>query len=122
MHAIFALRERLLSAMPSTLARRAEPDAEATPAARARSSFHAEQEYGDVIWRFTPVAAKIACDVLFQPSQEMTIAEDGSLTVKFFASGCLEMAWHLYQWGMPQRILRQRRCAEWWRNTDEWIF
>lgn len=76
-----------------------------THAARAFGSFHAEQEYGEVIWRFNPVAAKTARDFLFHPSQEMTTAEDGSLIVRFFASGYLEMAWHLYQWGEAVEVI-----------------
>ncbi len=30
---------------------------------------------------------------------------DGSLTVRFDASGHLEMAWHLYQWGDQVAVL-----------------
>lgn len=77
----------------------------AAHAARAFGSFHAEQEYGEVIWRFTPAAAKTARDFLFHPSQDMTVEQDGSLTVRFFASGYLEMAWHLYQWGEAVEVI-----------------
>lgn len=76
-----------------------------THAARAFGSFHADAEYGEVIWRFTPAAVATAREFLFHPTQEMTEEEDGSLTVRFFASGHLEMAWHLYMWGDAVEVL-----------------
>ena len=76
-----------------------------THAARAFGSFHADAEYGEVIWRFSPTAAATARDFLFHPTQEMTDGEDGSLTVRFTASGHLEMAWHLYMWGDAVEVL-----------------
>ena len=74
-------------------------------AARAFGSFHAEQEYAEVIWRFAPSAAPVAREFLFHPRQVMTEEPDGSLTVRFHASGWLEMAWHLYQWGDRVEVL-----------------
>ena len=68
-------------------------------AARAFGSFHTDDEYGEVIWRFAPDAAPAARDFLFHPDQNLTDEPDGTLTVRFTASGWLEMAWHLYQWG-----------------------
>ena len=76
-----------------------------THAARAFGSFHADAEYGEVIWRFSPAAAPTAREFLFHPTQEMTEGEDGSLTVRFTASGHLEMAWHLYMWGDAVEVL-----------------
>ncbi|TCO72403.1 helix-turn-helix transcriptional regulator [Rhodovulum euryhalinum] len=76
-----------------------------THAARAFGSFHAEAEYGEVAWRFAPSAAPIAREFVFHPRQEMTDEPDGSLTVRFHASGWLEMAWHLYQWGDRVEVL-----------------
>ncbi len=70
-----------------------------THAARAFGSYHDDREYGEVIWRFTPQAAPVAREFTFHPLQAMTDDPDGSLTVRFRASGHLEMAWHLYQWG-----------------------
>lgn len=66
-------------------------------AARAFGSYHAAHEYGEMIWRFAPTAASIAQEFTFHPAQEMTAEPDGSLTVRYNASGHLEMAWHLYQ-------------------------
>ena len=73
--------------------------------ARAFGSYHAEDEYGEVVWRFAPHAAAAAREFLFHPTQEMTEEEDGSLTVRFTASGHLEMAWHLYQWGDAVEVI-----------------
>ena len=74
-------------------------------AARAFGSFHADHEYAEVVWRFTPAAAPTARDFLFHPTQVMTEEPDGSLTVRFTASGHLEMAWHLYMWGDAVEVL-----------------
>lgn len=68
-------------------------------AARAFGSFHSDGEYGEVVWRFRPDAAEVAREFVFHPCQEITEEADGALTVRFRASGFLEMAWHLYQWG-----------------------
>lgn len=68
-------------------------------AAQAFGSFHSDTEYGPVEWRFTPEAAPTARQFIFHPRQEMTEEPDGALTVRFTASGHMEMAWHLYQWG-----------------------
>jgi predicted DNA-binding transcriptional regulator YafY len=74
-------------------------------AARAFGSFHAEPEYGQVVWRFAPSASPVAREFVFHPQQELTDEPDGSLTVRFQASGWLEMAWHLYQWGDRVEVL-----------------
>ncbi|WP_243642053.1 helix-turn-helix transcriptional regulator [Rhodovulum steppense] len=76
-----------------------------THAACAFGSFHAEAEFGEVAWRFAPSAAPVAREFVFHPLQEMTEELDGALTVRFHASGWLEMAWHLYQWGDRVEVL-----------------
>lgn len=73
--------------------------------ARAFGSYHSDAEYGPVVWRFSPEAAAVARQFVFHPEQEMTEDPDGSLTVRFEASGHLEMAWHLYQWGDQVEVL-----------------
>ena len=83
-----------------------------THAARAFGSFHTDAEYGEVIWRFAPAAAPTAREFLFHPTQRMTQAEDGSLTVRFTASGHLEMAWHLYMWGDAVEVLAPEPLRE----------
>lgn len=74
-------------------------------AARAFGSFHSDSEYGRVEWRFTPEAAPTARQFIFHPLQEMTEEPDGSLTVRFTASGHMEMSWHLYMWGDHVEVL-----------------
>ena len=77
----------------------------AAHSARAFGSFHAEDEYGDVVWRFSPAAAATARAFVFHPDQILQDEPDGALTVRFMASGHLEMAWHLYQWGDAVEVL-----------------
>jgi predicted DNA-binding transcriptional regulator YafY len=74
-------------------------------AARAFGSFHADGEYAEVVWRFSPRAAATARDFVFHPDQQMEEGPDGHLTVRFTAGGWLEMAWHLYQWGDQVEVL-----------------
>jgi predicted DNA-binding transcriptional regulator YafY len=74
-------------------------------AARAFGSFHSEAEQAETVWRFTPAAAGTAREFIFHPAQQVTEEPDGALTVRFTASGWLEMAWHLYQWGDQVEVL-----------------
>ena len=76
-----------------------------TFAAQAFGSFHSDYEYGPVEWRFTPDAAPTARQFIFHPEQEMIEHSDGALTVRFSASGHMEMAWHLYQWGDQVEVI-----------------
>lgn len=90
-------------------------------AARAFGSYHAEAEYADIVWRFAPAAAATAREFQFHPTQSMTEEADGSLTVRFTASGYLEMAWHLYVWGDSVEVLAPeplRRMVERYRRAD----
>lgn len=89
--------------------------------ARAFGSFHAEDEFDEVIWRFTPEAAPVARDFVFHPDQDLTDEDDGAVTVRFAASGWLEMAWHLYQWGDRVQVLAPdglRRLVDGHRRGD----
>lgn len=74
-------------------------------AERAFGSYHRDEEYGEVVWKFSPEAADRAQRFQFHPSQESELLEDGSLIVRFTASGHLEMAWHLYAWGTSVEVL-----------------
>ncbi len=49
---------------------------------------------------------------MFHPLQSVTDEEDGSLIVRFHASGHLEMAWHLYLWGDAVEVLAPDRLRE----------
>ncbi len=69
-------------------------------AKRSFGAFQSPEEYGEVVWRFSPEAAETARDFIFHPDQTMETQDDGSLVVRFHAAGHLEMAWHLYMWGV----------------------
>jgi hypothetical protein len=57
--------------------------------------------YGEVVWRFSPAAAPTARQFVFHRRQRIEDLPDGSLEIRFSASGWLEMAWHLYQGRVP---------------------
>ncbi|GGJ36265.1 WYL domain-containing protein [Sphingopyxis bauzanensis] len=80
-------------------------------ASRAFGSFHNDAEYGEVVWRFAPEAAGRARRFLFHPSQSSECCEDGSLLVRFKASGHVEMAWHLYAWGSTVEVVEPAGLA-----------
>lgn len=67
----------------------------AAHAARAFGSFQDEARFGELVWRFAPSAAETARAFAFHPGQRLEDRPDGSLVVRFEASGWLEMAWHL---------------------------
>ncbi|MCC5975347.1 MAG: WYL domain-containing protein [Rubellimicrobium sp.] len=90
-------------------------------AARAFGSYHADREYGEIVWRFSPAAAQTAREFLFHPTQVMSEEHDGSLTIRFTASGHLEMAWHLYMWGDSVEVVSPealRQMVEQYRRGD----
>lgn len=74
-------------------------------AAQSFGSYHSDAEFGQVVWRFSPDAAATAREFLFHPDQVMTEQADGGLIVVFSASGWVEMAWHLYQWGEVVEVI-----------------
>lgn len=69
-------------------------------------SYESACEYGDVVWRFSPDAAPHARRFIFHPTQAVEEKADGSLLVRFRASGHLEMCWHLYAWGKSVEVLQ----------------
>jgi predicted DNA-binding transcriptional regulator YafY len=71
-----------------------------------------QEEPFDVVWKFSPEAARNAQEFMFHPSQKSEKQEDGSLIVKFRAGGDLEMAWHLYTWGDHVEVLEPKRLAK----------
>jgi predicted DNA-binding transcriptional regulator YafY len=90
-------------------------------AERAFGSFHNDAEYDEVVWKFAPHAVDRAQRFLFHPSQASEMTGDGSLIVRFRASGHLEMAWHLYSWGEAVEVLAPPALAamvEGWRRGD----
>lgn len=74
-------------------------------AQKAFGSYVNDSDAADVAWRFTPAAAARARRFVFHPTQTVEEGEDGSLTVRFTASGSLEMCWHLYAWGDAVEVL-----------------
>ena len=76
-----------------------------TFANRAFGVYQNDAEYGEVVWRFRPVAAEQARGYVFHPGLVLEDQPDGSLIVRFRASGHLEMCWHLYTWGDKVEVL-----------------
>jgi predicted DNA-binding transcriptional regulator YafY len=73
----------------------------------------AEQSFGvfqekpfEVEWLFDKCVAEEVKRYEFHPKQSMQENPDGSVTVKFFAGGRLEMDWHLYTWGDRVRVIK----------------
>lgn len=80
-------------------------------AAQAFGVWQDPDQFGEVIWRFSPEAASRAAGFQFHPRQRLEPQEDGSLVVRFEAAGWLEMAWHLYQWGDKVEVLAPEGLA-----------
>lgn len=90
-------------------------------ARRSFGGFGNDREYGEVEWRFSPQIADNVRGYRFHPDQELSEAEDGSITVRFSASGHLEMAWALYPWGDNVEVIKPaelRAMIEGYRRTD----
>ena len=58
-----------------------------------------------VEWRFAPHVAADVRQFRFHPDQRLTDEADGSVTVRFTASGLDEMGWHLFRWGDAVRVV-----------------
>lgn len=80
-------------------------------AAEAFGLYH-EDEPHDVAWRFSSEVACTAEEFQFHPEQAVERQSDGSLVVRFRASGLLEMAWHLYAWGDQVEVLEPKKLAD----------
>ena len=78
----------------------------------AFGSFHNPSDFAEIVWRFSPKAADRARRYQFHPLQQLEECGDGSLIVRFRASGQLEMAWHLYAWGDQVEVLEPQSLAE----------
>ncbi|WP_136686019.1 helix-turn-helix transcriptional regulator [Falsirhodobacter xinxiangensis] len=74
-------------------------------AARGFGVWHNPAQHDQVVWRFAPEAADHAAGFRFHPHQTLEPQPDGSLVVRFEASGWLEMAWFLYKWGDSVEVL-----------------
>jgi predicted DNA-binding transcriptional regulator YafY len=65
--------------------------------------FHDDTE--DVVLRATPAGAEDALRWRFHANQSVEARTDGSVIVRFRASGMLELAWHLFTWGDRIEVL-----------------
>ncbi len=81
-------------------------------AARSFGSFHSDEEFTRVVWRFSPAAAATAREFEFHPKQEMSDLQDGGLQVSFKASGLVEMVWHLAKWGREVEVVEPAALRE----------
>jgi predicted DNA-binding transcriptional regulator YafY len=81
-------------------------------AAQSFGSYHSDAEFQPVIWRFAPGAAASAREFEFHPNQVVSDESDGALLVTFTASGWVEMAWHLYQWGDKVEVVAPAELRE----------
>ena len=90
-----------------------ERDADFDLRTYAERSFGTFQENPiQVVLRFNEDAAYDAGNFLFHPTQTTDRNDDGTLTVRFRASGIDEMCWHLVTWGESVKVekpLRLRR-------------
>jgi len=81
-------------------------------ASRAFGVFQDDREFGLVVWKFSPQAAPHAARFQFHPGQSNETLEDGSLLVRFYACGYLEMCWHLYAWGDQVEVIEPKALAD----------
>jgi predicted DNA-binding transcriptional regulator YafY len=75
-------------------------------------SYESAAQHGEVIWKFRPNAAEQARRFVFHPTQQVEELDDGSLVVRFCASGHLEMCWHLYTWGDAVEVIAPEELHE----------
>ena len=66
----------------------------------------------DVILRISPEGAADALVWRFHPTQRVDRQADGSVLVRFSASGALELAWHLFTWGDKIEVVQPRSLRE----------
>lgn len=87
----------------------------------AFGAFHKQEEFGEVEWRFAAAVTENVRGFRFHPDQEITEEPDGAVTVRFKASGHLEMAWALYPWGDKVEVIKPeavRRMVKGYRRGD----
>jgi predicted DNA-binding transcriptional regulator YafY len=94
---------------------KAEPGT-ATPPADFDLQVFAGQSFGiyqdaieDVVLKITPEGAGEAKGWRWHPTQTVEDQPDGSVLVRFRASGMRELAWHLFTWGEQVEIVQPAR-------------
>lgn len=87
-------------------------DAAASPPASFNLGDYAARSFGifqdtpaDIVLRILPGAAEDALGWRFHPTQTVEPQPDGSVMVRFSASGLRELAWHLFTWRDQVEIL-----------------
>jgi predicted DNA-binding transcriptional regulator YafY len=73
----------------------------------------------DVVLRILPASAEGALRWRFHSDQTLERQPDGSVTVRFRASGMRELAWHLFTWGDQVRIVQPNRLRQLLREQLE---
>jgi len=73
-------------------------------AARSFGIYQGEVE--DIVLQVAPEAADDAMGWRFHPTQTLERQADGSVIVRFQATGLLELSWHLFTWGDRVRVVR----------------
>jgi len=68
-----------------------------------------QDEIEDVVLRVTPEGAAEARAWRWHPTQTVEDQPDGSVVVRFRASGMRELAWHLFSWGEQVTIVAPPR-------------
>jgi len=68
-----------------------------------------QDEIEDVVLRVSPEGAAEARGWRWHPTQTLEDQADGSVVVRFRASGMRELAWHLFTWGQQVTIVAPER-------------
>lgn len=66
----------------------------------------------NVTLSFSPKLANEASHFNFHPTQKIKAEKDGTLTVKFRASGNKEIIWHVFRWGEGCKIISPKSLKE----------
>ena len=84
----------------------AAPEDFSLPDYAARSFGIYQGEVEEIVLKVAPQAADDAMGWRFHPTQTLELQADGSVTVRFWATGLLELAWHLFTWGDAVQVIR----------------
>jgi predicted DNA-binding transcriptional regulator YafY len=69
-------------------------------------------EVEEIVLKVAPEAAEDALGWRFHPSQVVEPQADGSVVVRFWATGLLELAWHLFTWGDRVEVVQPQALRE----------
>ena len=65
---------------------------------------------------FSKELASDASEFNFHPTQELSQHKDGTLTVKFKASGIKEIIWHVFKWGDGCQIIAPVKLRNYYKE------